>query len=65
MKQIEFWRWYIPDELTGKMHLSRWHMDEETAADYPGAVKEPATREVRPGVPRPAHSTPADCLPKL
>jgi len=44
MKTVPRWRWWITSD-TGKRHLTRWHMDEATAAAYPGAVREESTRQ--------------------
>lgn len=48
MKEVEFYRWWLPATRMSKSHLSRWTMDEEYALKhYPGAVKDAASREVR------------------
>lgn len=58
METIEYWRWWIVSETTGKRTRSRWHMTAETAAGYPGAERVPGTLELRPAGGLPAHSTP-------
>ncbi len=48
MQDVEFYRWWITDRITGRPRLTSWLMPEEDAlARYPGAIKDPASREVR------------------
>lgn len=46
MKQVEFWLWWLRDEVTGKRHKSRWRMKAEDAAHYPGAERVEGTCQV-------------------
>lgn len=46
--QVEFFRWWIVDERTGKRRRTTYAMTRETALErYPDAEPDPATREVR------------------
>src|SRR5689334_17681591 len=49
MKQVELYRWWIPDERRpGKVRLTGYAMTREQAAErFPGAQADEATREVR------------------
>lgn len=48
MKRVEFWKWMVRDEITGKMRKTRHLMDEETAlARHPEATKVPGSMEPR------------------
>lgn len=48
MKQVEYWLWWITDELNGKRRRSSWRMSEvEALAAYPDAVRVEGTCEVR------------------
>jgi hypothetical protein len=44
MKRVAYYRWRLPDELRpGRTYRCKWLMSEETAAGYPGAVKDGET----------------------
>jgi hypothetical protein len=48
MKKVEFYRWWIIDERTGKRRLTRYAMTREQAAErFPDAEPDLRTREVR------------------
>lgn len=47
MRPVEFWQWWITDEVTGKRRKSKWKMSAETAAGYPGAERVPGSMEIR------------------
>lgn len=48
MKAVEYWIWWITDELTGKRRRSSWRMSEaEALAAYPDAERVDGTCEVR------------------
>ena len=49
MKQVEFYRWWLPpDRMNKKPRLSSWKMSREEAEKrYPGATPDERTREVR------------------
>lgn len=48
MKQVEFFRFWIRDEITGKRRRTSFVMDRETAIErYPDAEPDPLTRELR------------------
>lgn len=49
MKQVEFYRWWLPpDRMNAKPRLSTWKMSREDAeAGYPGATPDLTSREVR------------------
>lgn len=48
MKDVQFYRWWIPDPTTGKQRLSSWKMNEDYAVKtYPGCVKDEGSVEVR------------------
>lgn len=62
-KQVEYWRWWIKDEVTGRERRTSFAMSQEIAlARYPTAHPDEATREVRtvyqPGEYPPANSKP-------
>ena len=47
MKEVEFFRWYIPEFSSGKLYLSRYRMSVEQAQKrFPGCKPDPRTREV-------------------
>ena len=48
MKEVEFFRWYIPEFSSGKLYLSRYKMTVADAqARFPGCKPELGSREVR------------------
>lgn len=47
-KQVEYFRWWIVDERTGKRRRTTYAMDRETALErFPAAEPDPATRKTR------------------
>lgn len=47
-KQVEYWKWWVEDEVTGKPRRTTYVMDLETALSrYPTAYPDEATREIR------------------
>jgi hypothetical protein len=49
MKEVEFFRWQVPDDRRpGKLRPTSYRMTREQAAEaFPGAKPDEATREVR------------------
>lgn len=48
MKRVEYWRWRIVSDTSGKLYNSKHRMDEETALRrHPEAVRVPGSMEVR------------------
>jgi len=50
MKQLEYWQWWLVDDVdgaAGTRHKSHWKMTAEEAADYPGAMRVEGTLEIR------------------
>ena len=65
--ETEFFQWWIPDEITGKLRKTRHKMTRETAQErHPGCEPYPPSREVStvfgPGE-APANVRPAEGLP--
>lgn len=47
-KQVEYWRWMVVDEVTGKRRPTSYLMDRKTALErYPGATPIQGTLDVR------------------
>ena len=57
MMTVEYWRWWITDETTGKRTKSRWHMSAETARNYLNAQPVDGTMQMRQ-VPEPGEIVP-------
>lgn len=47
MKQVEYWRWWITDEVSGKRRKTRWRMTEQDATAHPGAERVAGSLEIR------------------
>lgn len=65
-RQVEFFRFWVKDEVTGKERRTSFAMDRPTAEErYPGCRPDERTRELRtiyepgeaPGNTRPPHQT--------
>lgn len=40
MKRAAYYRWLIPNPITGRLKRARWAMTEDQAKAYPGAVRD-------------------------
>ena len=61
--ETEFFRWWIPDERTGKLRRTRHMMDHQTAEErHPGCKPDLASREVRTTY-RPGERVPGNVKP--
>lgn len=62
MRDVEYWRWWVVDEVTGKRRQTRHRMTAaEAAVQHPGSTRVDGTLEVRrvpePGEPAPLPTT--------
>lgn len=47
MQTVEYWLWWVTDEVTGKRRKTGWHMTAETAAGYRNAERVAGSMQLR------------------